>query len=172
VSAAGGLQIIVNNAAANPVFGPVQDTSDEAFDKIIAVNVKGHFALATTALPHLQAHGGSIINMASIGGVSPEHGLGIYSMSKAALISLTQVMAREWGPMGVRANAICPGLIKTDFSQALWKDDKLVSRFIKTQPIPRLGEPEDIAGLALFLASDASGYCTGGVYMADGGYTI
>jgi NAD(P)-dependent dehydrogenase (short-subunit alcohol dehydrogenase family) len=81
-------------------------------------------------------------------------------------------MAREWGPSGVRANVICPGLIKTDFSQTLWQDEKLLARFIKTQPIPRLGEPDDIAGLALFLASDAAGYCTGGVYMADGGYTI
>jgi NAD(P)-dependent dehydrogenase (short-subunit alcohol dehydrogenase family) len=168
----GTVDVVVNNAAANPVFGPVQDTSDEAYDKILAVNVRGPFQLCRALLPRLSAGTGAIINISSIGGVSPEQGLGIYSVSKAALISLTQVMAREWGPMGVRANVICPGLIRTEFSRTLWEDERLMGRFLKAQPIPRLGEPEDVAGLALFLASDAASYCTGGVYMADGGYTV
>jgi dehydrogenase/reductase SDR family member 4 len=172
VAAFGGCDIVVNNAAANPVFGPVQDTSDDAFEKIMAVNLRGPFQLCRALLPHLAKGKGSVINISSIGGVSPEQGLGIYSVSKAALVSLTQVMAREWGPMGVRANVICPGLIKTDFSQTLWQDEKLMGRFLKTQPIARIGEPEDIAGMAVFLASEAASYCTGGVYMVDGGYTI
>lgn len=172
VAAFGGCDIVVNNAAANPVFGPVQDTSDDAFEKIMAVNVRGPFQLCRALLPYLSAGKGSIVNISSIGGVSPEQGLGIYSVSKAALISLTQVMAREWGGLGVRANVICPGLIKTDFSQTLWQNEALMGRFLKAQPISRIGEPEDVAGMAVFLASEAAGYCTGGVYMVDGGYTV
>lgn len=172
LEAFGGCDIVVNNAAANPVFGPVQETTDDAFDKIMAVNLRGPFQLCRALLPQLATGKGSIINISSIGGVSPEQGLGIYSVSKAALISLTQVMAREWGPMGVRANVICPGLIKTDFSQTLWQNEALMGRFLKTQPIPRIGEPDDVAGMAVFLAGDAAGYCTGGVYMVDGGYTV
>ena len=170
---AGGIDILVNNAAANPVFGPVEETSSDAFAKIMDVNLRAPFELAKRALPSMTSRGGgAIVNISSIGGVSPEDFLGIYSVSKAALISLTKVMAREWGARGVRANAICPGLIKTDFSQALWSNDALLERMLTAQPIARMGEPEDVANLALFLASDASSFCTGGVYMVDGGYTI
>ena len=170
---AGGIDILVNNAAANPVFGPVEETSSDAFAKIMDVNLRAPFELAKRALPSMTSRGGgAIVNISSIGGVSPEDFLGVYSVSKAALISLTQVMAREWGARGVRANAICPGLIKTDFSQALWSNDALLERMLTAQPIARMGEPEDVANLALFLASDASSFCTGGVYMVDGGYTI
>ena len=169
----GGLDILVNNAAANPIYGPVELATPEIFTKIMNVNLHAPFELAKAARPHMQQRGGgTIINMSSIGGRNPEPGLGIYSVSKAALISLTQVMAREWGARGVRANAICPGLIKTDFSQALWSNDALLERMLTAQPIARMGEPEDVANLALFLASDASSFCTGGVYMVDGGYTI
>jgi dehydrogenase/reductase SDR family member 4 len=168
-----GIDVLVNNAAANPVYGPVEDTSPEAFAKIIDVNLRAPFELAKRFLPGMVARGGgSIINISSIGGVSPEANLGIYSVSKAALISLTQVMAREWGKRNVRANTICPGLIKTDFSQALWGNEAVLQHTLATQPIPRMGEPDDVAGLALFLASDASSFCTGGTYMFDGGYTI
>ncbi len=167
------IDILVNNAAANPVFGPVEQTSPEAFAKIMDVNLRAPFELAKRVLPGMAARGGgSIINISSIGGVSPEAHLGIYSVSKAALISLTQVMAREWGPRNVRANAICPGLIKTDFSRALWGNPELLERSHAAQPIPRMGEPDDVAALALFLASPASSFCTGGTYMVDGGYTI
>jgi NAD(P)-dependent dehydrogenase (short-subunit alcohol dehydrogenase family) len=172
-AAFGGLDILVNNAAVNPVFGPVENTSPGAFDKIIAVNVRAPFEIAKAARPYFMARGGgAIVNISSIGGVSPEAGLGIYSVSKAALISLTQVMAREWGKDSIRANAICPGLIKTDFSSTLWQNENILKHMMRGQAIARLGEPEDIASLALFLASDAGGFCTGGVYMADGGYTI
>ena len=173
VAQLGGVDILVNNAAVNPVHGPVEHTDEGAFTKIMAVNLHGPFEIAKRALPSMvERGGGAIVNISSIGGVKPEHALGIYSVSKAALISLTQVMAREWGPRGVRANAICPGLIKTAFSSVLWQDEENVKRFLSHQPIPRLGEPEDVAALAVFLCSPAAGYCTGGTYMVDGGYTI
>jgi len=168
----GRIDIIVNNAAANPVYGPVEDTEEWAFDKIMNVNVKGPFELCKRALPHLQKDGGSIINISSIGGVTPEPAIGIYSVSKAALISLTKVMAKEWAHKNVRANVICPGLIKTKFSEALWSNEKVVKKMLSSLPIARIGQTEDIAGLALFLASNASAYTTGSVHMADGGYCI
>ncbi len=168
----GGVDILVNNAAVNPVFGPLLATDSGAFDKIIQVNVKGPFELAKRVQPSMVVRGGgSIINIASIGGISPEHMLGVYSVSKAALISLTKVMAKEWGSAGIRANAICPGLIKTKFSQALWSNDAMLKYITEKLPMPRIGSPEEVAGLAVFLASGASSYCTGGVYTADGGYT-
>ncbi len=173
LAAHGALDILVNNAATNPVYGPSVDTTPEAFAKIMDVNLRAPFELAKRFYPSMAARGGgSIINISSIGGVSPEPNLGIYSVSKAALLSLTQVLAREWGKDKVRVNAICPGLIKTDFSHALWGNEQVLSHVLRNQPIPRMGEPDDIAGLALFLASDAASFCTGGTYMADGGYTI
>ncbi|MCO6475922.1 MAG: glucose 1-dehydrogenase [Phaeodactylibacter sp.] len=169
----GGIDIVVNNAATNPVFGPVENTDSRAFDKIMEVNVKGPFELCKLALPDMQKRGGgSVINISSIGGLTPEHQLGIYSVSKAALISLTKVLAKEWGRYGVRANAICPGLIKTKFSEALWSNEKVMKYMISQLPIPRVGTVEEIAGLALLLASDAGSYCTGAVFTADGGYTV
>jgi dehydrogenase/reductase SDR family protein 4 len=172
VAAFGGIGILVNNAAVNPTFGPVENTGTDAFDKIMAVNVRAPFDLAKEARPHFAAaRGGVILNIASIGAVTPDAGLGIYSVSKAALVSLTQVLAKEWGKDNIRANAICPGLIRTDFSSALWKNEKILEHMMTRQAIATLGEPEDIAGLALFLCSEAGRFCTGGVYMADGGYT-
>ena len=169
----GGLDIIVNNAAANPVFGPVQNTDERAFDKIIDVNLKGPFELCKRAHPIMQRRGGgSIINISSIGGLKPESGIGIYSVSKAAIISLTQAMAQDWGADGIRVNAICPGLIKTKFSEALWQDQQIHDQFVNRIPLGRIGEPGDIAGLAVYLASDASAYCSGGFYMVDGGYSV
>lgn len=169
----GGLDIIVNNAAANPVFGPVQNTDERAFDKIIDVNLKGPFELCKRAHPIMQRRGGgSIINISSIGGLKPESGIGIYSVSKAAIISLTQAMAQDWGADGIRVNAICPGLIKTKFSEALWQDQQIHDQFVNRIPLGRIGEPRDIAGLAVYLASDASAYCSGGFYMVDGGYSV
>jgi NAD(P)-dependent dehydrogenase (short-subunit alcohol dehydrogenase family) len=166
-----GIDVIVNNAATNPVFGPLQQAGDDAFDKIFSVNVKGPLELCRTAHTVMASRGGgAIVNIASIGGISPEAGLGLYSVSKAALVSLTKVMAQEWGADGIRANVICPGLIKTRFSQALWRDPDIADAVLGHQPLRRIGMPEDVSGLALFLASDAASYCTGGVYMVDGGY--
>jgi dehydrogenase/reductase SDR family member 4 len=173
MAAFGRVDIIVNNAAANPVFGPVEQTDDRAFNKIMEVNVKAPFELAKLCLPVMQANGGgSIVNISSIGGISPENFLGIYSVSKAALISLTKVMAMEWGKYNIRANVICPGLIQTKFSEALWANDKILEHVLANVPLNRVGQPDEISGLALFLASEAAGYCTGSVFMADGGYLV
>jgi NAD(P)-dependent dehydrogenase (short-subunit alcohol dehydrogenase family) len=167
----GGLDIIINNAAANPVFGPIHDTDERAFDKIIEVNLKGPFELCKKVYPILKRRGGgSIVNISSIGGLSPEPGIGIYSVSKAAINNLTQAMAQDWGADNIRVNAICPGLIKTKFSEALWSDEKILNRFIKQIPLGRAGTTDDVAGLAVFLASDAAAYCSGGIYRVDGGY--
>ncbi len=167
----GGLDIIINNAAANPVFGPIQNTDERAFDKIIDVNLKGPFELCKKAYPILrQRGGGSIIHISSIGGLTPEPGIGIYSVSKAAINNLTQAMAQDWGKDNIRVNAICPGLIKTKFSEALWSDDKILNRFLKQIPLGRAGTTDDVAGLAVFLSSDAAAYCSGGIYRVDGGY--
>ena len=169
----GGIDIVVNNAASNPAFGPVVQTEAWAYDKIMDVNVKAPFELSKLAYPHMKLRGGgSVINLSSIAGDTPDPGLGIYSVSKAALNMLTKVMAKEWGPDNIRVNAICPGLIKTKFSQALWQDENILKRFMKMVPMGRMGTVDEIAALALFLASDASGYCTGTLFFADGGTTI
>ena len=169
----GGVDIVVNNAATNPVFGPVVDTDDEVFAKIMQVNVNGPLALAKRAY-HLMKErgGGSVINTSSVEGLTPGAGLGLYSVSKSALIALTKVMAREWGADRVRANVICPGLVNTKFSQALISNERILKQVLARQALPQIAEPEDIAGLALFLASDAASFCTGGVYVADGGYVV
>ncbi len=169
----GGVDILVNNAATNPVYGPLLDSDDAVFDKIMAVNVKGPLALARLAYPLMaERGGGSIINISSIGGLRPEPLLGLYSVTKAALINLTKVMAQEWAAAGIRVNAICPGLIQTKFSAALWQDKNVLDRFLKTVPLGRIGRPEDVVGLAVYLASPASSYCTGAVFTVDGGATI
>ena len=171
VDAYGGIDIIINNAAANPVFGPIQNTEERAFDKILDVNLKGPFELCKKAYPILkQRGGGSIINISSIGGLTPERGIGIYSVSKAGLINLTKAMAQDWGADNIRVNAICPGLIKTKFSEALWGNEPILERFLQHIPLNRVGTSDDVAGLAVYLASDAAAYCTGGVYLIDGGY--
>ena len=173
VDAFGGIDILVNNAASNPVFGPMVQTEEWAFDKIMNVNVKAPFALAKLAYPHMKLKGnGSVINMSSIAGDTPDPGLGLYSVSKAALNMLTKVLAKEWGVDNIRVNAICPGLIKTKFSQALWQDEAILKKWMKLVPMGRMGTVEEIAALALFLASDDSSYCTGTMFTADGGTTI
>jgi NAD(P)-dependent dehydrogenase (short-subunit alcohol dehydrogenase family) len=148
--------------------------ADEAvFDKIMSVNVKGPLELAKLAHPLLKSRGnGAIINVSSIGGLRPEPLLGLYSVSKAALVSLTKVMAQEWSRDGIRANVICPGLVRTKFSAALWQNDAHLQRFLQSVPLGRIAQAEEIVGLAVYLAGDASRYCTGAVFTIDGGYTI
>ncbi len=167
-----GIDIIVNNAATNPVFGNIESHDDEAFDKIMGVNVKGPLQLARGAYQYMEEKGGSVINISSIEGITPGMGLGLYSVSKAALIQLSKVLAREWGSNNIRVNTICPGLVKTKFSEALTSNEHILKSVMKKQALPKVAEPMDIAGLALFLASDASAFCTGASYVADGGYTI
>lgn len=169
----GGIDIVVNNAAINPVFGPILQTDDAVFDKIMQVNFKGPMQLARLAHASMKARGGgSVVNISSIEGLTPGLGLGLYSISKASLIAATKVMAREWGTDGIRVNVICPGLVETKFSEALTGNEKILRMVLARQSLPQVATPEDISGLALFLASDASSFCTGGVFTADGGYTI
>lgn len=169
----GSIDILVNNAAINPVFGPIEEVDPTIFDKIMEVNVKAPWSLSNLVLPHFQANKkGSIINIASVEGLTPGFGLGLYSTSKAAMIMITKNQAKEWGRYGVRANAICPGLIKTKFSAALWTNEKMLDKLEKSIPCGRMGQPEEMVGLACLLASDAGNYMTGGVYTADGGYMI
>ena len=172
ISHFGRLDILVNNAATNPAFGATSATESSAFDKIFEVNLKGAFELSKRAFPELKKNRGCIVNISSIAGIRPDERMGIYSVSKAALISLTQTLAKEWASVGVRVNAICPGFVKTKLSEALWKNDQLNKYLLDTIPMHRMAEPEEMAGLALFLSSDASSYCTGGVYVADGGLII
>ena len=169
----GKIDILVNNAATNPVFGPSLDCDSAAFDKIMAVNVRGPFELSKLVFPSMQQQkSGSVINISSIAGQKPDAGLGMYSVSKAALDMLTKVLAKEWGKDGIRVNAIAPGLIKTKFSQALWENEAMLAKFTKFIPISRMGTPEEIASLALYLASDASQYTTGEIFAVDGGTLI
>lgn len=169
----GGIDILVNNAATNPYFGPIETMSEELFDKIMNVNVKAAFSLSNLCYPHFKSKGkASIINIASVEGFRPSPGLSVYSVSKAALLMLTKSQAKEWGKDNIRSNSICPGLIKTKFSQAIWANDAFLKNFTKHIPSGRIAEAEEMAGLALFLASDASSYCTGAAFTADGGYLI
>ncbi|HEV7349907.1 glucose 1-dehydrogenase [Telluribacter sp.] len=169
----GGVDILVNNAAANPHYGPTVEFPEAAFDKIMQINVKAPFELTNLVQPSMKTRGGgSIINISSIAGLTPDPGLGMYSVSKAALNMLTKVYAKELGADGIRVNAVCPGLIKTKFSQALWENEKTLAHFTKRLPIARMGTVEEIAAMVLYLASPASGYCTGGIFTADGGTTI
>lgn len=169
----GRIDILVNNAAINPVYGPIENVEPEIFDKIMEVNVKAPWALSNLVLPHMQSNKkGSIINIASVEALTPGFGLGLYSTSKAALLMLTKNQAKEWGQHGVNVNAICPGLIQTKFSAALWTNEKLLGKLEKSIPSGRMGQPEEMIGLACLLASEAGSYMTGGVYTADGGYMI
>jgi len=169
----GGVDILINNAATNPVYGPLVDSSAELFDKLMHVNVRACMLLANLCHPIMKSRGaGSVINIASVEGMKPSFGLGMYSISKAALIMLTKNQAKEWGRDGIRSNAICPGLIKTKFSQALWNNDKVLGQFEQHLPSGRMAMPDEMTGLALFLASDASSYSTGSIFTADGGHMI
>ena len=173
MDAFGRIDILVNNAAINPFFGPVEEIDPSIFDKIMEVNVKAPWSLSNLVLPHLKTNKkGSIINIASVEALTPGAGLGIYSTSKAAMLMLSKTQAKEWGKFGVRVNAICPGLIQTKFSAALWQNEKIVQKIQKAIPSGRMGQPEEMIGLACLLAADAGAYMTGGVYTADGGYMI
>jgi dehydrogenase/reductase SDR family member 4 len=169
----GGLDILVNNAGTNPKMTPIAEISLPLYDKIMDVNLKGALYLSQLVYPLLQARaGGSIINIASIEGISPSEGLGAYSISKAGMIMLTKVMAKEWGKDHIRVNAICPGYIKTKLTEAVWADDQLLQKVLTQQIIQKIGKPEDIAGIALLLASEAGSYFTGSIIQVDGGFTV
>jgi dehydrogenase/reductase SDR family member 4 len=174
----GRVDIVVANAASNPYFGPLTDISDDAFDKIVTNNVKSVLWLAAMTLPGMaqraqrEGTSGSFIAVGSIGGILANTVIGAYGMSKAADHHLVRNLAAEWGPKGVRVNAIAPGLVKTEFARALWEDEKRAAERIAATPLRRLGQPRDIGGIAVFLASDAAAFITGQVIVADGGVTI
>src|SRR5687767_6201513 len=167
----GRIDIVVANAATNPYYGPLTDIGDEAFDKIFANNLKSVLWLAAMTLPAMK-DGGSFILVGSIGGILANTVIGAYGMSKAAGHHLVRNLAAEWGPKNVRVNAIAPGLIKTEFARALWEDEKRAEERVSNTPLRRLGEPQDIGGIAVFLASPAAAFITGQCIVADGGVTI
>lgn len=172
----GRCDVLVNNAATNPYFGPVERTEPRAFDKTIEVNVRGYFYMTTHAVKLMKsqerrgAQRGSVINIASINGVVPGHWQGIYSISKAAILSMTQSFAKELAPQGIRVNAILPGLTETKFASALTQNASVLKTVMPHIPMGRVADPSELAGAALYLASDASSYVTGSHLAVDGGY--
>jgi dehydrogenase/reductase SDR family member 4 len=166
----GKIDILVNNAATNIAQGPAIEMDDGQFDKMVEVNLKSMYRLIRLAAPGMCARGsGSIVNIASIAGLRPQfHGL-LYSMTKAAMIMMTQSYAVELGPKGVRVNAIAPGLVQTVLSEYYWKDEARLKNLISHQPIQHLGQPPEIADVALLLASDNASYLTGQTLVVDGG---
>ena len=170
--AVGPVDILVNNSATNIGQGPALEVSDEALMKTVEVNVLSAMRLIRLIVPKMiERGGGAIINIASIAGLRPQPGGLVYSFTKAGLIMMTRIWAIEFGPHNIRVNAIAPGLIQTDFSEYFWKNDELRKRLESTQPVPRVGQPEEIGGLALFLASDEASFITGQTYVVDGGAT-
>ena len=166
----GPIDILVGNAGVNPFYGSQLDISDEAYDKIMSTNVKSNLWLAKMVATDMVAKGsGSMMFTSSVGAFGPSTTLGTYSISKMALISLVRNLAAELGPKGVRANAICPGLIRTDFAEALWNNPEAKRRAEELIPLRRLGEADDFAGVAVFLASSASRYVTGQALTVCGG---
>lgn len=174
VGAFGRVDIAVNNAATNPHFGPLLDAELWQWDKILEVNVKGYFWLCQIAARRMiaQGDGGKIINMASVAGLKPGPMMGIYSVSKAAVLMLTRALALELASDGIQVNAIAPGFVKTRFSAALWQNPLLNDRLMEDTPAGRMAEPDEITGIALYLASKASDFTTGAVLTVDGGYTL
>ena len=170
---AGRLDVLVINAATNPQFGPLLDAEEAAIDKILDLNVKAPIRLIRAAYAAwMQDHGGSVINMASVAGIKPEALTGAYNASKAALISVTKTLARELAPAGVRVNAIAPGLVDTKFAAVLISTDAIHEHILGQTALGRHAQPDEIAGAALYLASDAASYVTGTVLVVDGGWTI
>ncbi|MSP50254.1 MAG: SDR family oxidoreductase [Alphaproteobacteria bacterium] len=172
-AAFGKIDIMVCNAAINPHAGPLSEITDELFDKIMASNVKSNLWLANLTIPEMaERRDGAVIIVSSIAGLRGSGGLGAYSVSKAADFQLARQLACEWGPKNVRVNAIAPGLVRTDFSRHLWENPELYEKAVSGYPLRRIGEPDDIAGAAVFLASPAAAFVTGQVLVADGGATI
>ena len=173
VSHYGRLDILVNNAATNPHYGAILEAEDSYWRKTLEVNLMGNVWLTQAAVPAMRAGGGGkIINVASIVGLSPGLNQGIYSITKAAIISLTKTLAVELGGDNIQVNAIAPGLAQTKFARALWANEGLLAPILERTPAGRIGLPADFAGLAHYLAAPASGFTTGAVFVVDGGLTL
>jgi len=170
MAAWGRIDVLVCNAAVNPYHGPMSGIDDGAWEKILQVNVTNVLKLCNMVLPDMAARrDGAVILISSVGGLKGSMNLGAYAVSKAADMQLARNLAIEWGPHNIRANAIAPGLIKTDFARALWEDPEARARAEAAYPLGRLGEPEDIAGTAILLASEAGSFITGQTLVVDGG---
>ena len=167
------IDVLVCNAAVNPHFGPMAKVSEEAYDKIMTTNVKHNLWLCNLVLPQMaNRRDGSVIIVSSIGGLKGHDTLGIYAISKAADFQLARNLAVEWGRGNVRVNCIAPGLVRTDFARMLWEDPDRLQEAVATYPLGRIGEPEDLAGVALLLAAPAGRFITGQVLVVDGGVTV
>jgi NAD(P)-dependent dehydrogenase (short-subunit alcohol dehydrogenase family) len=169
----GRIDILVCNAAVNPYFGPALGMPDDAFDKIMNTNVRSNFWLCNMVLPQMAARrDGAVIIVSSVAGLAGNGNIGVYGISKAADMQLARNLAVEWGPYNIRANCLAPGVVRTDFARALWSDPRLYEQLVRRYPLRRIGEPEDIAGAAVFLASRAGGFITGQTLVLDGGGTV
>jgi len=167
----GRIDILVNNAGTNPVFGSVFNIDEKAWEVTIGLNLKGYFFLSQAVGKIMRDKGGgTIINTASAVGIRPDFGLGIYSISKAGVIMLTQVLAQEWGQYNIRVNAIAPGFVRTKFSEAMWRNPVTAKESANNTVLGRIAEPEEMVNAALFLASEASSYMTGQTLVLDGGH--
>jgi NAD(P)-dependent dehydrogenase (short-subunit alcohol dehydrogenase family) len=168
----GGVDILVNNAGTNPHFGPLLTAEESHWDKILDVNLKGYFRMIKACADSMRERGGGkIINMASVAGTQAQPGMGIYGVSKAGVLMMTKLLAIELAKDNIQVNAIAPGLIKTKFSRVLWETPDIYKRIIETIPQGRIGAPEEVSGIALYLASEASSFTTGAVFVVDGGQT-
>lgn len=172
-AALGKIDILVCNAALNPYFGTSQDIPDEAFDKVMHANIGSVHRLCQLVIPGIaESGGGAVVIISSIGGLKGTNALGAYAISKAADMQIARNLAVEWGPKNVRVNCIAPGLVRTDFAKALWENPDIYAATVKNYPLRRIGEPDEIAGAAVFLASQAGSFTTGQTLVIDGGGTI
>lgn len=166
----GGVDVLVCNAAVNPHFGPSIEIEDEVFDKIMESNVRSNFWLCNMVLPQMaERGGGSIIVISSVAGLQGSPSIGVYGLSKAADMALTRNICVEWGKKNIRANCIAPGLVRTDFARALWENPKIYEQVVKSYPLRRIAEPDEIAGAAVFLAAPSGSFVTGQTIVIDGG---
>ena len=173
LSAWGRIDILVCNAGINPVYGPLATVEDSAFDKVMGTNVRSTFWLCNMVIPQMaERRDGAVILMASIAGLRGNAVIGTYGISKAAEMQLARNLALEWGPQNIRVNAIAPGIVRTDFARALWEDKERLARVEAMAPLRRIGQPREIGGIAVFLASAAGSFVTGQTIVADGGITI
>jgi NAD(P)-dependent dehydrogenase (short-subunit alcohol dehydrogenase family) len=169
----GGLDIIVNNAATNPHFGPLLSSEESMWDKTIDVNLRGYFRLIRESVPKMMARGGGkVINLASVAGIEPSPGMALYGITKAAVIMMTKALAIELAPQNIQVNAIAPGFIKTRFSQAIWGNEQISEQVVGRTPAGRIASVDELTGIALYLAARASSFTTGQTIVVDGGLTL
>ncbi len=169
----GQIDTLVCNAAINPYFGPLAEIPDEAYDKTMNTNVRSNLWLCNMVIPGMATRGGgAVILVSSISGLKGQGKLGVYALSKAATMQLARSLAVEWGRANVRVNTIAPGLVRTDMARALWEDPERLAQALESYPLGRIGEPQDIAGAAVFLASRAGNFMTGQTLVIDGGTTV